>query len=360
MFHESGVGCSKPHFAISLPGSHLAVVDRPERAAPAGTSWTEATPPFLPLVRHAGGGHVPGHVPYPVPPLWGSLPSNLSLREGFGQSSEHKPPTGAKLAEGKPHEMARSGPHLWRALLLRLMGLNLKAPDHTTLSRRNPIVAVPPLTRSSRAIGQGRGEAVHETRSIPPRRDAPALRAHLRSIHHPYRKPKSQPKYHKDNPISQCPIHRRQQPHKVQQPRHRRQSKGKKKSETDSCATYAQRPLRPRPAKPDDSRQPCPPASHTSAVVADGFGSAIPASGVRCTRTLPTVTRSLGLLLLPPLVLLSFSLFRLPPLAGTLGSFPLVTFCSITRWRSFMSRRPDMIGISEGLIRPLNLLEDPL
>ena len=32
--------------------------------------------------------------------------------------------------------------------LLRLMGLNLKAPDHTTLSRRNPIVAVPPLTRS--------------------------------------------------------------------------------------------------------------------------------------------------------------------------------------------------------------------
>ena len=32
--------------------------------------------------------------------------------------------------------------------LLRLMGLNLKAPDHTTLSRRNQIVAGPPLTRS--------------------------------------------------------------------------------------------------------------------------------------------------------------------------------------------------------------------
>ena len=32
--------------------------------------------------------------------------------------------------------------------LLRLMGLNLKAPDHTPLSRRNQIVAVPPLTRS--------------------------------------------------------------------------------------------------------------------------------------------------------------------------------------------------------------------
>ena len=31
--------------------------------------------------------------------------------------------------------------------LLSLMGLNLKAPDHTTLSRRNQIVKVPPLTR---------------------------------------------------------------------------------------------------------------------------------------------------------------------------------------------------------------------
>jgi len=32
--------------------------------------------------------------------------------------------------------------------LLRMMGLNLKAPDHTTLSRRNQIVEVPPLTRA--------------------------------------------------------------------------------------------------------------------------------------------------------------------------------------------------------------------
>ena len=28
------------------------------------------------------------------------------------------------------------------------MGLDLKAPDHTTLSRRRQIVAVPPLTRA--------------------------------------------------------------------------------------------------------------------------------------------------------------------------------------------------------------------
>ena len=28
------------------------------------------------------------------------------------------------------------------------MGLGLKSPDHTTLSRRNPDVEVPPLTRA--------------------------------------------------------------------------------------------------------------------------------------------------------------------------------------------------------------------
>ena len=32
--------------------------------------------------------------------------------------------------------------------LISLMGLDLKAPDHTTLSRRNQIVKVPPLTRA--------------------------------------------------------------------------------------------------------------------------------------------------------------------------------------------------------------------
>ena len=137
MFHESGVGCYKPHFAISLPGSHLAVVDRPERVPHQPERAGRKPPPLY--CRWCGtqwGGHVSGHVPYPVPPLWGSLPSNLSLREGFGQSSEHKPPTGAKLAEGKPHEMALSGPHLWRALLLRL-GFHLAA---LSLARREPML----------------------------------------------------------------------------------------------------------------------------------------------------------------------------------------------------------------------------
>ena len=53
LLHDSVVICYKPHFAISLPGSHLAVVDRPTSDDTDGTSRTIATPPFLPLVRHA-------------------------------------------------------------------------------------------------------------------------------------------------------------------------------------------------------------------------------------------------------------------------------------------------------------------
>ena len=142
MFQDSGWGCSTPHFAISLPGSHLAVVDRPASDDTAGTSRTIATPHLLPLVRHAWGGHVTGHVTWPVPPLWGSLSSYLSLREGFGQDPDHKPPTGAKLAAGKPHEMALSGPHLWRALLLRL-GFHLAAFPHARRGTAARFTALP-------------------------------------------------------------------------------------------------------------------------------------------------------------------------------------------------------------------------
>ena len=56
MLQESALGCYKPHFAISLPGSHLAVVDRTASDDTDGTSRTIATPPFLPLYRQAGAG----------------------------------------------------------------------------------------------------------------------------------------------------------------------------------------------------------------------------------------------------------------------------------------------------------------
>ena len=80
---------------LCLPGSR-------GRDDPAEKGRTIATPPFLPLYRHAWGGHVTGHVTWPVPPLWGSLSSYLSLREGFGQDPEHKPQAGADAPKENP------------------------------------------------------------------------------------------------------------------------------------------------------------------------------------------------------------------------------------------------------------------
>ena len=142
MFQDSGWGCSTPHFAISLPGSHLAVVDRPASDDTAGTSRTIATPHLLPLVRHAWGGSCYRPCYMACAPLWGSLSSYLSLREGFGQDPDHKPQAGAKLAAGKPHEMALSDPDLWRACLLRL-GFPLAAFSHARRATAARFTALP-------------------------------------------------------------------------------------------------------------------------------------------------------------------------------------------------------------------------
>ena len=83
--------CFPAHFAISLPCRYLAAIDRPDRAAPAVKGRTGATPPFLPLVRHAGRGFVSGFVSPSTPPCGGSLPFKLSLREGSEQGSGHRP-----------------------------------------------------------------------------------------------------------------------------------------------------------------------------------------------------------------------------------------------------------------------------
>ena len=93
--------CFPPHFSMLLFFRCFAVITRPDRAAPEVRGGTGATPPFLPLVRHAGRRGVPGGVPMgvpPPPPLLGSLPSDLSLREG----SEHTPHAGADAPEVSP------------------------------------------------------------------------------------------------------------------------------------------------------------------------------------------------------------------------------------------------------------------
>ena len=73
------------HFSLSLLA--FVVLARLTRAAPAAREKTGATPLFLPLVRHAGGGGVTpgvtsGVTSFPLP-LWGRSRLNVSLREGF-------------------------------------------------------------------------------------------------------------------------------------------------------------------------------------------------------------------------------------------------------------------------------------
>ena len=81
--------CYKPHFAISLPGSHLAVVDRPASDDTAGTSRTIATPPFCLCIGTQCGGCY--RVCYkPCPPPLGVAIVLFILREGFG----HRPQAG--------------------------------------------------------------------------------------------------------------------------------------------------------------------------------------------------------------------------------------------------------------------------
>ena len=116
MFHESGVGCSKPHFAISLPGSHLAVVDRQASAAPAGTSGTEATPPLLPLVRHAVGGACSRPCSIPCTPPLGVASVQFIPA---GRLRTKPPNTNPQLARNSPKE----NPMKWRYPVLIFGGV---------------------------------------------------------------------------------------------------------------------------------------------------------------------------------------------------------------------------------------------
>ena len=91
MGHKSAGGCSTAIFLNLFYHCFLPTTTRPDRADTEENGKTEATPPFLPLYRQTGRGFGAGFVTwfgaYPAPPLWGSLPSKLSLREG-GRANE--------------------------------------------------------------------------------------------------------------------------------------------------------------------------------------------------------------------------------------------------------------------------------
>ena len=78
VYQDSVMRCTSTIVPIYLPQRGLSVIARPARTDPAEKGRTGATPPFLPLVRHAERGGVSGSVSIgvsPHPPLWGSLPS---------------------------------------------------------------------------------------------------------------------------------------------------------------------------------------------------------------------------------------------------------------------------------------------
>ena len=78
MGHKSALICYTTHFSMLLYCSCLPTTTRPDRADTEEKGRTEATPPFLPLVRQSGlgfgAGFVTGFGAYPAPPFLGVAP----------------------------------------------------------------------------------------------------------------------------------------------------------------------------------------------------------------------------------------------------------------------------------------------
>ena len=101
MYQDSVMRCTSTIVPIYLPQRGLSVIARPARTDPAEKGRTGATPPFLPLYRQTGRGGCTSRCTTAYPPFQGSLPSDLSLREG----SEHVPQAGADAPEASPMKM---------------------------------------------------------------------------------------------------------------------------------------------------------------------------------------------------------------------------------------------------------------
>ena len=101
VYQDSVMRCTSTIVPIYLPQRGLSVIARPARTDPAEKGRTGATPPFLPLYRQTGRGGCTSRCTTAYPPFQGSLPSDLSLREG----SEHVPQAGADAPEASSMKM---------------------------------------------------------------------------------------------------------------------------------------------------------------------------------------------------------------------------------------------------------------
>ena len=98
VLQKSAMFCYIAHFPMLLRCGGLSPTTRPDRAAPAGTCRTGATPPFFAAsaASRAGVCYSPCYISCYTP--LGSLPSNLSLREG----SDPEPQAVAAAPEASP------------------------------------------------------------------------------------------------------------------------------------------------------------------------------------------------------------------------------------------------------------------
>ena len=112
MGHKSAGGCSTAIFLTLLYHRRLPATTRPDRADTGEKGRTEATPPFLPLVRQSGLGFGAGGVTWfgahPAPPLMGvasvqiipagRLPTSHPLVRGILRSGPRRQGSASRFA----------------------------------------------------------------------------------------------------------------------------------------------------------------------------------------------------------------------------------------------------------------------
>ena len=130
VWHDSAMLCNTTTLCISLIMQVLFNYSRPARADPAKNGRTGATPPFLPLYRHAWRGGVTGGVAPPTLPFLGVAPVRLIPAGRLKKGPQRR----RLLAGGRPHEMASSDPAFRGPVRVRL-GLHLPA---SPLARGKP------------------------------------------------------------------------------------------------------------------------------------------------------------------------------------------------------------------------------
>ncbi len=101
-----GAVCGIQILSISLPRLCLPATIRPSRARSRGTGKDESAPPVCRFSGKQERGFVAWFVAYPAPLFWGSLSSDLSLREG----SEHHIPSGEGFYRPGPRRQGSSPP----------------------------------------------------------------------------------------------------------------------------------------------------------------------------------------------------------------------------------------------------------